>query len=98
MYRGLCQRRVDWKCRVNGVALIPTVVSMLAARGRAGPADGADHLFLLPGRVLGMDDLQLRQDLAGLDFSVQLLHTGPRGHVWLCESLHVSKTDVVIKF
>ena len=50
-----------------------------------GPQEGIDHLFLLPERVLGMDSVQLRQDLAGLDFSVQLLQTAPQGNVWLCK-------------
>ncbi|KAJ9595251.1 hypothetical protein L9F63_013439 [Diploptera punctata] len=48
-----------------------------------GPQEGIDHLFLLPERVLGMDSAQLRQDLAGLDFSCQLLQTAPQGNVWL---------------
>lgn len=52
-----------------------------------GPAEGSDHLFLLPERALGMDSTHLRQDLAGLDFNLHLnlLHTAPRGNVWLCE-------------
>jgi hypothetical protein len=50
-----------------------------------GPQEGIDHLFLLPERVLGMDSAQLRQDLAGLDFNVQLLQTAPQGNVWLCK-------------
>lgn len=52
-----------------------------------GPAEGSDHLFLLPERALIMDSTQLRQDLAGLDFNLHLnlLHTAPRGNVWLCE-------------
>jgi hypothetical protein len=50
-----------------------------------GPEEGIDHLFLLPERVLGMDSAQLRQDLAGLDFSVHVLHTAPQGNVWLCK-------------
>uniref|UniRef100_A0A1B6KAJ6 Ensconsin-like n=1 Tax=Graphocephala atropunctata TaxID=36148 RepID=A0A1B6KAJ6_9HEMI len=48
-----------------------------------GPQEGIDHLFLLPERVLTMDSASLRQDLAGLDFSVHLLQDGPRGNVWL---------------
>ncbi|KAK0162038.1 hypothetical protein PV327_008412 [Microctonus hyperodae] len=50
-----------------------------------GPAEGSDHLFLLPERALIMDSTQLRQDLAGLDFNLHLnlLHTAPRGNVWL---------------
>lgn len=44
-----------------------------------------DHLFLLPVRVLSMDSASLRKDLAGLDFNVHLLHSGPQGNVWLCE-------------
>lgn len=54
-----------------------------------GPAEGSDHLFLLPERALVMDSTHLRQDLAGLDFNLHLnlLHTAPRGNVWLCESL-----------
>lgn len=54
-----------------------------------GPAEGSDHLFLLPERALIMDSTHLRQDLAGLDFNLHLnlLHTAPRGNVWLCESL-----------
>ncbi|XP_018052380.1 PREDICTED: ensconsin isoform X3 [Atta colombica] len=50
-----------------------------------GPAEGSDHLFLLPERALGMDSTHLRQDLAGLDFNLHLnlLHTAPRGNVWL---------------
>lgn len=53
-----------------------------------GPAEGSDHLFLLPERALIMDSTHLRQDLAGLDFNLHLnlLHTAPRGNVWLCES------------
>ncbi|KAJ8665330.1 hypothetical protein QAD02_006992 [Eretmocerus hayati] len=53
-----------------------------------GPAEGSDHLFLLPQRVLGMDSTHLRQDLAALDFNLHfnLLHSAaPRGNVWLCE-------------
>ncbi|KAK0092648.1 hypothetical protein PV326_000944 [Microctonus aethiopoides] len=52
-----------------------------------GPAEGSDHLFLLPERALIMDSTQLRQDLAGLDFNLHLnlLHTAPRGNVWLCD-------------
>ncbi|XP_025986754.2 inner centromere protein isoform X19 [Solenopsis invicta] len=52
-----------------------------------GPAEGSDHLFLLPERALVMDSTHLRQDLAGLDFNLHLnlLHTAPRGNVWLCE-------------
>ena len=52
-----------------------------------GPAEGSDHLFLLPERALVMDSTQLRQDLAGLDFNLHLnlLHTAPRGNVWLCK-------------
>ncbi|XP_034253933.1 ensconsin-like isoform X2 [Thrips palmi] len=42
-----------------------------------------DHLFLLPVRVLSMDSASLRKDLAGLDFNVHLLHSGPQGNVWL---------------
>ena len=55
-----------------------------------GPAEGSDHLFLLPERALIMDSTHLRQDLAGLDFNLHLnlLHTAPRGNVWLCESRH----------
>ncbi|XP_043484738.1 inner centromere protein-like isoform X6 [Leptopilina heterotoma] len=50
-----------------------------------GPAEGSDHLFLLPERALGMDTTHLRQDLAGLDFNLHLnlLHTAPKGNVWL---------------
>ncbi|XP_026671460.1 MAP7 domain-containing protein 1 isoform X6 [Ceratina calcarata] len=50
-----------------------------------GPAEGSDHLFLLPERALIMDSTHLRQDLAGLDFNLHLnlLHTAPRGNVWL---------------
>ncbi|XP_014476826.1 PREDICTED: MAP7 domain-containing protein 2-like isoform X8 [Dinoponera quadriceps] len=50
-----------------------------------GPAEGSDHLFLLPERALVMDSTHLRQDLAGLDFNLHLnlLHTAPRGNVWL---------------
>lgn len=53
-----------------------------------GPADGSDHLFLLPERALGMDSTHLRQDLEGLDFNLHLnlMHMAPRGNVWLCES------------
>jgi hypothetical protein len=58
-----------------------------------GPQEGIDHLFLLPERVLGMDSAQLRQDLAGLDFSVQLLQTAPQGNVWLCK-LSFSQGDL----
>ncbi|XP_031774512.1 uncharacterized protein LOC105736411 isoform X1 [Apis florea] len=56
-----------------------------------GPAEGSDHLFLLPERALIMDSTHLRQDLAGLDFNLHLnlLHTAPRGNVWLCEYLIV---------
>ncbi|XP_057319798.1 inner centromere protein-like isoform X7 [Microplitis mediator] len=52
-----------------------------------GPAEGSDHLFLLPERALVMDSTQLKQDLAGLDFNLHFnrLHTAPRGNVWLCE-------------
>ncbi|XP_074098945.1 uncharacterized protein LOC141527399 isoform X7 [Cotesia typhae] len=52
-----------------------------------GPAEGSDHLFLLPERALVMDSAQLKQDLAGLDFNLHFnrLHTAPRGNVWLCE-------------
>jgi len=61
-----------------------------------GPAEGSDHLFLLPERALVMDSTHLRQDLAGLDFNLHLnlLHTAPRGNVWLCELL----SDVPISF
>ncbi|XP_076760653.1 uncharacterized protein LOC143429101 isoform X16 [Xylocopa sonorina] len=50
-----------------------------------GPAEGSDHLFLLPERALIMDSTHLRQDLAGLDFNLHLnlLRTAPRGNVWL---------------
>uniref|UniRef100_A0A0C9QAI6 PF13_0198_3 protein n=1 Tax=Fopius arisanus TaxID=64838 RepID=A0A0C9QAI6_9HYME len=50
-----------------------------------GPVEGSDHLFLLPERALIMDSTHLRQDLAGLDFNLHLnlLHTAPRGNVWL---------------
>lgn len=58
---------------------------LTAARSTAGPQEGIDHLFLLPERVLSMDSVQLRQDLAGLDFNVHLLQGGPRGNVWLCK-------------
>ena len=69
-----------------------------------GPAEGSDHLFLLPERALGMDSTHLRQDLAGLDFNLHLnlLHTAPRGNVWLCElsngidSCETREEDVVI--
>lgn len=52
-----------------------------------GPVEGSDHLFLLPERALIMDTTHLRQDLAGLDFNLHLnlLHTAPRGNVWLCK-------------
>lgn len=52
-----------------------------------GPADGSDHLFLLPERALDMDSTHLRQDLEGLDFNLHLnlTHMAPRGNVWLCE-------------
>ena len=63
-----------------------------------GPEEGIDHLFLLPERVLGMDSAQLRQDLAGLDFSCQLLQTAPQGNVWLCECLYLSRTICVLVF
>lgn len=58
-----------------------------------GPAEGSDHLFLLPERALIMDSTHLRQDLAGLDFNLHLnlLHTAPRGNVWLCELTHFMK-------
>ena len=57
-----------------------------------GPAEGSDHLFLLPERALVMDSTHLRQDLAGLDFNLHLnlLHTAPRGNVWLCEFMRFS--------
>lgn len=57
-----------------------------------GPAEGSDHLFLLPERALIMDSTHLRQDLAGLDFNLHLnlLHTAPRGNVWLCELIAVN--------
>lgn len=56
-----------------------------------GPAEGSDHLFLLPERALVMDSTHLRQDLAGLDFNLHLnlLHTASRGNVWLCELSNV---------
>lgn len=55
--------------------------------GRPGPQEGIDHLLLLPERVLSMDSASLRQDLAGLDFSLHLLHRtpAPQGNVWLCK-------------
>ncbi|KAK1131299.1 hypothetical protein K0M31_017586 [Melipona bicolor] len=59
-----------------------------------GPAEGSDHLFLLPQRALIMDSTHLRQDLAGLDFNLHLnlLHTAPRGNVWLYfYKLHLPK-------
>lgn len=62
-----------------------TQPEMLTAARSAGPQEGIDHLFLLPERVLSMDSASLRQDLAGLDFSVHLLHGGPKGNVWLCK-------------
>ncbi|KYQ48836.1 hypothetical protein ALC60_11888 [Trachymyrmex zeteki] len=60
-----------------------------------GPAEGSDHLFLLPERALGMDSTHLRQDLAGLDFNLHLnlLHTAPRGNVWLCELSNIDLCD-----
>lgn len=65
---------------------------MLTTARRQGPQEGIDHLFLLPERVLGMDSVQLRQDLASLDFSLQLhRESGPvlanagKGNVWLCK-------------
>ncbi|XP_074098954.1 uncharacterized protein LOC141527399 isoform X14 [Cotesia typhae] len=59
-----------------------------------GPAEGSDHLFLLPERALVMDSAQLKQDLAGLDFNLHFnrLHTAPRGNVWLCEYRDHSST------
>ncbi|XP_033213073.1 MAP7 domain-containing protein 2 isoform X4 [Belonocnema kinseyi] len=58
-----------------------------------GPAEGSDHLFLLPERALGMDSTHLRQDLAGLDFNLHLnlLHTAPKGNVWLCKCSEPSR-------
>ncbi|XP_046985756.1 MAP7 domain-containing protein 2-like isoform X20 [Schistocerca americana] len=54
-----------------------------AARRKPGPQEGIDHLFLLPERALAMDSGRLQQDLAGLDFSVRVLHSAPQGNVWL---------------
>ncbi|XP_049846481.1 ensconsin isoform X44 [Schistocerca gregaria] len=54
-----------------------------AARRKPGPQEGIDHLFLLPERALTMDSGRLQQDLAGLDFSVRVLHSAPQGNVWL---------------
>ena len=65
-----------------------------------GPAEGSDHLFLLPKRALDMDSVHLRQDLAGLDFNLHLnlLHTAPKGNVWLCKlaSLRPETKDSII--
>ncbi|XP_008551574.1 MAP7 domain-containing protein 1 isoform X23 [Microplitis demolitor] len=62
-----------------------------------GPAEGSDHLFLLPERALVMDSTQLKQDLAGLDFNLHFnrLHTAPRGNVWLCEYSCLSMKQLV---
>lgn len=62
-----------------------------------GPVEGSDHLFLLPQRALGMDSKHLRQDLASLDFNLHLnlLHSAPRGNVWLCESFFFLISDVL---
>lgn len=65
-------------------------------KGLMGPAEGSDHLFLLPQRALGMDSTHLRQDLAGLDFNLHLLHTAPRGNVWLCEWCFLGGWDQLI--
>lgn len=67
-----------------------------------GPAEGApvsDHLFLLPERALVMDSTHLRQDLAGLDFNLHLnlLHTAPRGNVWLCEFIKLCVLNALIR-
>ncbi|XP_039288885.1 MAP7 domain-containing protein 1 isoform X8 [Nilaparvata lugens] len=53
--------------------------------GGCGPQEGIDHLLLLPERVLSMDSTSLRQDLAGLHFSLHLLQRAPapQGNVWL---------------
>jgi hypothetical protein len=61
---------------------------MLATSARSAPVapqEGIDHLFLLPKRVLDMDNISLRKDLAGLDFDYQLFQNGPKGNVWLCK-------------
>ncbi|XP_066588072.1 ensconsin isoform X6 [Prorops nasuta] len=60
-------------------------LGLCVPRTTLGPAEGSDHLFLLPERALVMDSTHLRQDLAGLDFNLHLnlLHTAPRGNVWL---------------
>lgn len=61
---------------------------MLATSPRTAPVapqEGIDHLFLLPKRVLDMDNISLRKDLAGLDFDYQLFQNGPKGNVWLCK-------------
>ncbi|CAB0004414.1 unnamed protein product, partial [Nesidiocoris tenuis] len=59
-------------------------VAMLAAESLSGPQEGLDHLILLPDCVLKMDSVQLKRDLAGLQFNLHLLSDGPEGSVWLC--------------
>ncbi|XP_065201935.1 MAP7 domain-containing protein 2-like isoform X4 [Planococcus citri] len=63
--------------------MIRTITTICSSTNSPGPEEGIDHLFLLPERVLGMDGVQLRKDLAALDFKVQLLQSAPSGNVWL---------------
>ncbi|XKL64760.1 hypothetical protein PGB90_004846 [Kerria lacca] len=65
--------------------MIRTIAKICSSTNSQGPQEGIDHLFLLPERVLGMDSVQLRKDLAALDFKVQLLQSAPSGNVWLCK-------------
>lgn len=67
--------------------MLRTIATICTSTSNQGPQEGIDHLFLLPERVLGMDSVQLRKDLAALDFKVQLLQSAPSGNVWLCKCI-----------
>lgn len=80
--------------------MLRTITTICTSTTNQGPQEGIDHLFLLPERVLGMDSVQLRKDLAALDFKVQLLQSAPSGNVWLCKcilcSYHLIQMDKII--
>ncbi|KAL7299914.1 hypothetical protein TKK_0007237 [Trichogramma kaykai] len=71
--------------------MLSTAARSASLRPGPGPAEGSDHLFLLPQRALGMDTTHLRQDLASLDFNLHLnlLQAAPRGNVWLCHPAEI---------
>ncbi|XP_071449298.1 protein split ends isoform X6 [Hetaerina americana] len=72
--------------RASRDSLCPTVCAPAdPAEEACDDDDKADHWLLLPRRALAMDERQLRQDLAGLRFSMNLLdgQGAGSGNVWL---------------